>query len=740
MSFRVVKLQAIFLVAVLLSVAGVAKAADQIIGLAPDDPKAEGFQLIVYSEELRQDGFQPVALNFTSMGTTFTRQRNFRVLLRPRTSFQTRMDYQYAVDVTVPEGVRSHRVPVELPSYYHWESMAVVVEENGRRIGRNATHTSIPPGAQGFGQKISIGIIVPKDALKSSGDWQKLPDMRAITTVLGEDALPSDGDAARLNGKQAANFIKQHDSGWVRCRVQEEDELRPTWLSYSQLDIMIAPYPVLQRLESERPAVSAAIQEWVATGGQLWTYDLPTDGVASQSWLAAKPVRNAITYVEDATKNMGLDEANMRSVPVYQSYGSQFYSNDYVDDPNRKRADYFKDLEKAQSPMVEKLDSGRMRDLLSVFPYGLGRVALIDDPDPFPGSFQLWLSLRQIGRTWHDRQGVNISDGSQSYWRWLIGTVGRPPVSAFVFLNAVFVLVMGPILYFVLRRRGKLYLLYFLAPTLALLVTSGLFLYAFLSDGLSNRAKVRQITWVDARHPASQPTAGAQADSENQSPSTYPTVDQLRHTYYTVLDAKSGLHFPLDSMVLPVSNFELIRGYRYVSANHEFSGDHLIEQLPDSRRYYGSFLGTRTQTQFLETRSSFQPLPILIEDDGEQPKVSNRSESALASVAYHDDKGGYWVAYDVAPGATVTTERAANNIFNTLLQNRIEPQASEVPSPYSNLFSADDRSELESIVASLNRHSRSRAFIAITKVPEESFALPDCDREGCSRIIAGVLP
>ncbi|MCD0458771.1 hypothetical protein [Roseiconus lacunae] len=713
--------------------------AEIVVGVAPTKPQDVGFQLTVLSEQVGGDGFHPLKLRFVPLGASFTRQRNLRILLRPRTTYQTRLDYQYAVDVVVPEGVTAHQVDVNVPSYYRWDWIAIVIEEDGRRTHRRASRTSIPQPVQYWGQQQSIGVVIPLDARLQNGVWERFPDLRALSSVIGNDSIPRNKKADRLTDQDAFNFASQLDSGRLRFRIQQEASLRDDWLAYSQLDTLILPCSVLLRLERERPKILRAIQKWVAAGGQIWTYDLPADGFEAGHWLATPNDVDATNYVGDFTNAMELNSKNIEHNYVYQEYSGSFYYNETIVSANRNRGDFYKDLEDANSPMAKKLDRDELKQLVRAFPYGFGRVALIDQADPFPGSFHLWLALKQSGRSWHQRQGVNISSGSESYWRWLISTVGQPPVSIFVLLNGVFVIVMGPVLYFVLRRRGKLHWLYFLAPTLAFLVTGCLFLYAFLSDGLSNRAKVRQLTWIDARSPSVSADPDFAAGIASQA-DHYPAVDQLRHTYYTIADSKKGLHFPIDSMVLPVSNYEIITGYTYRTSDQESSGDYLIEQLPESRRFYGSFLSTRSQTEFLETQPSFQSLPIKIDSSGNVPTVTNQLDEPLEAIAYRDDRGGYWVAYKLSAGQTTTFERAEPNILGTVLRDRLEPDANRVPAAFRNFFSDSSRTGLEQKVAELNRRSTTKAFVAITAIDPERFALDDCVQEGCVRVIAGLLP
>ena len=64
--------------------------------------------------------------------------------------------------------------------------------------------------------------------------------------------------------------------------------------------------------------------------------------------------------------------------------------------------------------------------------------------------------------------GIDVPRGNDNYWMWLISSVGQPPVKSFLLLNTLFVILVGPVCYYFFRRRGRLYLLYFFAPCMAL--------------------------------------------------------------------------------------------------------------------------------------------------------------------------------------------------------------------------------------------------------------------------------
>ena len=300
----------------------------------------------------------------------------------------------------------------------------------------------------------------------------------------------------------------------------------------------------------------------------FWTKTHFRPSTDSDSWLSGpKAVENQQwSFSSGPQRGLATNEINDTSPIQYQpwNYGSYSSSYNYGSSAKSRKTAYEK-LTKAKHSMTQTASRAELAKKVDFMPYGIGRVVMIDDPDPFPGTIQLWHALENERLQWNDRQGIEYASGNDSYWAWLMSAVGQPPVIMFVVLNALIVLVMGPVLYFGLRRRSRLYLLYFMAPTLAFLATSGLFLYAFLSDGFSNRSRIRQLTWIDGRHPT--PTTSDGSDA------IVPIVDQSRQTYYTVVDSRQGLQFGSEAFVLPVHHSEMMGRYNYNPASEQRSCD-----------------------------------------------------------------------------------------------------------------------------------------------------------------------
>src|SRR5262249_50379002 len=114
-------------------------------------------------------------------------------------------------------------------------------------------------------------------------------------------------------------------------------------------------------------------------------------------------------------------------------------------------------------------------------------------------------SIRSIafaGRTtrrWEGRHGLTPDTASREFAQLLVPDVGLAPVLEFQILITLFVFVIGPINYWLLKRFGRLFLIVLTVPLAAAITTAGLFAYAILSDGFGTTVRVRSFTSIDQR-------------------------------------------------------------------------------------------------------------------------------------------------------------------------------------------------------------------------------------------------
>jgi hypothetical protein len=105
--------------------------------------------------------------------------------------------------------------------------------------------------------------------------------------------------------------------------------------------------------------------------------------------------------------------------------------------------------------------------------------------------------MRWYQRAWLPRHGLAPNMPNSEFANLLIPGVGLAPVTEFRVLITVFVLLIGPLNYWVLSRAKRLYLLVLTVPLGAAAVTLMLISYALLADGLATQVRARSYTMLD---------------------------------------------------------------------------------------------------------------------------------------------------------------------------------------------------------------------------------------------------
>jgi tetratricopeptide (TPR) repeat protein len=264
-----------------------------------------------------------------------------------------------------------------------------------------------------------------------------------------------------------------------------------------------------------------------------------------------------------------------------------------------------------------------------VRPFGMGQLVRMSKPDPFPGTEEDWTWVfRTIGSNrmrWVDRHGLTARSGNPDFWNFLIPGVGRAPIGAFQLLISVFALVIGPVNYFVLRRRKRLYFLIITVPSLALLTTALLLGYAIASEGFAVRTRVRSVTLLD------------QVRGEAASWS--------RISYYAGLAPAGGLRFSTDTAVYPLDPEDSTPGYR-------------VLDWTEDQHLSGGWLRSRTPTQFLTVshRQTGEQLAVVADSRGNL-RVTNNLGSPIQFLLLADDQGVLYSAQEVAERRATTLDQ-----------------------------------------------------------------------------------
>ena len=381
-------------------------------------------------------------------------------------------------------------------------------------------------------------------------------------------------------------------------------DLPTQWLGYTSLDQLVLTADQLAQIQSENPEAWVAIARWVRSGGNLWLCDLgngwdklPAALERLGPLVEANEEGDVLWYTPFAAQNVSVSSAFLREATAQERGG--------------------------EPPSGGTAFAWR--------PASLGALLISQPPfDQLSGQEWTWLQ-EQDGQNlgWTARHGTSPNLPNESFANLLIPGVGLAPVTEFRILITLFVLLIGPVNYWFLRRYKRLHLLILSVPLAALVVTLALFAYAVVGDGLSTRLRVRSVTTLDQQ-------AGE-------------ALSWARLSYYAGLAPSGGLEFPTDAAVYPINP-----GWTEMS---NFGGEVQLTpralQWADKQYLTEGWLASRTPTQYLTVAARRSDRKLEIAPQGDDVRVTNQLGAAIELLLLRDKDGRLFTGASLAPDASL---------------------------------------------------------------------------------------
>jgi hypothetical protein len=230
----------------------------------------------------------------------------------------------------------------------------------------------------------------------------------------------------------------------------------------------------------------------------------------------------------------------------------------------------------------------------------------------------LAIALRST-RHWDARHGLIPDSSNPEFAKLLVPGVGRAPVTEFQVLITLFVLLIGPFNYWILKRYKRSQLLVLTVPLAAGVATTALFAYAIVSDGFATKVRVRSYTTID------------QATGE--------AACWAWTSYYAGLAPSNGLAIPADMVAYPILP--------------SWGGDDwginraMIWDANQALLTRG-WLTSRTPTQYLMVRSRKTPHRLDVTSGNGRMQIVNRLGTRIESLLVLDDSGKFFSGVELA--------------------------------------------------------------------------------------------
>ncbi len=569
------------------------------LAMPPAGGNVFGFRTTVELAAESSVMYLPVSISIQSQGTV-TADRNlvFRFETVPGGQVPSSNGLVVDVPVVLSQGMRKTSLVRFLPKWSLGRSVSVSVLENGKAL----------PGYTGqFSSVLSTNFRSPFSLMSSELEYN---------VVLIRDLAKVDTPADALFLRAAGTRLTPA-------------ELGVDWRSYQRFDVMAMSVATLKQVQ-QMETVFAAMRAWVLQGGTLVIFDADKFSAAFQlANFSDWPEASADLQLRDALRNFLPNQTIIPGVP----YGDQ-----------------------AMEPVLESIASQMM-----VRQVGAGQMVVVKQDSFLSPAQVLALMKRTAGYRVSPllRRGVDPLLGNRRFFEWMIPGVAQPPVYTFIGLLTVFVILVGPIAYRRTTKLGRGYLMFAIAPILALLTTVAMFGYGIVADGFGTAARVRQLTWVD----------GASGDA----------AERVRGTYFAGIRPGDGLRFAADAEVFPFQEGIGVSWRDSLELSPSVLGT--VEMRSDEQRFSSSFLPSRQQRQFITQlpRPGIGFLQLTPAEEGmTAPTVTNGFEFTLRDVVIRDQEGKTWRIQNLSPGQSMPgsplTARAASKILGQMY-NAFVPRA-----------------------------------------------------------------
>jgi hypothetical protein len=621
---------------------------DVQLPVPPPGSPPKGLQLEVDSRWIDNFGYRPIHVRVTSPQPTTV---NHLVTIRLYVGFSQIVSVEQ--DIEMPLGSTLAEAAIALPQYrdrlnYWWDVWVDGVKRPALSVERGT-------GLQLYPSNSARG---PTGGLKFL-------------------TLPAPANSVPPGTVQSSN----PGNGMFETLSVAQADLPTRWLDYSCFDVVCLKPKELYLVAQYQPEALAAICRWVRSGGQLWVSPVGNE------WEELDDVERLLAHSANAAAETATEEGTTSSKDDEPLTDETVESHGWrpIKIPSPGEAPTITDATTAteeepvaHSPPTDSLPwyvqksfgLGYVRAYRKPWdPAGvawslqmLNSTAPPSDSQPTPTPLSVALATT---RSWESRHGMAPDAPNPDFANLLVPGVGLAPVTEFRVLITMFVLAIGPINYWLLKRWNRPHLMVLTVPITAALVTLALFSYAVLSDGFRSTVRVRSFLSLDQR--------------------TGEAACWARLSYYAGLAPSRGLTLPNDVAVYPI-----IPGWNE-STGRTTSGEmRQLEWTAGDERLTQGWLRSRTPTQYLMVRARKTPIRLALTPGAGKLSAKNELDTAIEYVAAIDDEGHVFAGEGLAAGAaadlTPTTREDAVARLRTFVTDNLlvaPPELNDESSSYA---------------------------------------------------------
>ncbi|HUY88773.1 MAG TPA: hypothetical protein VMV10_08575 [Pirellulales bacterium] len=614
-----------------------------------------GFGLSVQTEWLDGGGYRPVRITIKPPKPS-PGDRSFHVEFHAKNFSGGTRETAASRDIDLPAGVASVTATLLVPQQFTWQWFDMFVWEDGVHLKPLDMENVGAGSAQDWPEGLPhILLAADPPPVAAAPPWGSAKPGAPLVIYSGLPGNPDSSSLAALlptlNGANGYAATPALPAGVVIAPQLETlvtvplDQLPESWLAYSGLDLICLSFDQARQLAAKDKTRWQAIRAWTVAGGNLLISDLGDDleklaaidrllGEPQARWQIIDPAERgwqtpqAEWFNPQLPAPFGTGGGNF-SMPgagaVLTGPGGQVQI--MAGTGNAGLAPPAAQPTQPAAPTKPAFDPAyRYRK------HGLGMLVAVSAADLMAQSSAQWAgilnALSPERWAWYRRHGVSPQLANDDFWNLPVLGVGLAPVTAFQVLITGFVIAIGPLNYWWLRRRGKLHLLVVVVPLSAAAVTLTLLAYAVASDGFGVRVRVRSFTEIDQRRGEA--------------------ACWSRIAYYAGLAPGGGLKFDDTTAVIPLDS----------QGDYDSQPASLHRGLiwtPQGQELVSGWLPSRTPVQLLTVRSrpTTAGLRIVRAPDGSSPSIENRLQTRIEQLLLADEEGQCFSAAGIEAGAKV---------------------------------------------------------------------------------------
>lgn len=569
-------------------------------------------------------GYCPVEVTVNAANPS-TAVRSFTFKLGPSRYGGSRVPVEVQAALDMPAGATSAVTVVRVPLFLQPGSLKFTFWEDGRELADLSQSLSLHSGIHG---RPILWLTDAGHPTLSGENWQN--------------------SVALSRNSPQASFI-----------------LSDLPLDYSQWSVVLLSIYDLEKLIAERSGACKALRQWVCTGGALWVYS------ANPESQRLPKLDQLLESMSKPTSDVDANESEEWRLPLV---GDELSAIEAATIVNRYRQN-LPEEEKLVEQQRAQLKKRLKKPPFAVRNLGAGIVAALDTANPAGEHQAYWdfliAHMSSRGHTWVAPHGINFNGTNSDFWNFMIPGVGLAPIGAFMVLITLFVIAIGPVNYYLLRRYHRQSLLMITVPGGAGLITGSLLIYAICADGFAIRSRARSFTEIDQRRGEA--------------------VCCSRLAYYAGMRPSSGLEFSSATAVYPIELDPDFDSY------YQSSRERQVEQ-GRTRRFLDGWLQARVITQLytVRARNTSARLDIAPSTIGGPPRVTNHLQTAIHHLLIIDESGKFAWGDGLADGASIEVQTLTRDAALTKVGSKLQAQRLKLPDDFaadrSGLFSFRRRS------------------------------------------------